>query len=110
MHGDNHPTAFLSTATLDNSPTCHQKYASDSAHPTSQWVVQYDLLETVYPNQTPNSVITAQQAIKKYPTLFKQVGSHVYEYEHGNGSPCAEESPAIMSTFQSAFDSLSVNN
>lgn len=107
---DNHPTAFLSTATLDNSPACHQKYASDPAHPTFQWVVQYGLSETVYPDQTPNSAMTAQQAIKKCPTLFKQVGSHVYEYEHGNGSPCTEETPAMVNAFQSAFDSLSVNN
>jgi len=107
---DNHPTAFLSTAALDNSTSCQQYYASDPIHPSFQWLVQYALTDTVYPEETPGSTMTAQKAVTQYPNTYKQVGSYVYAFGHGNGFPCPEESLTMVNAFQTAFDSLKLAN
>ncbi len=102
-----YPTAYLSTALLDNSPACQQYYSNNSPPYSSfQWLVRYRPSDTVYPEQIPSSAVSAQEAAKQYPSIYKQVGAYVYAFGHDNGVACPQESIVTFNAFQYSFQTL----
>ncbi len=103
---DGYPTAFLSTAKLDNSPACQKFLATNPAQASFQWIERYALYDTVYPNKTLGGSMSAAKAATAYPNQFKRIGNYVYGYAQGNGPACPGETFTMLNAFQSAFNSM----
>ncbi|MEK7059705.1 MAG: hypothetical protein AAB971_03035 [Patescibacteria group bacterium] len=99
-------TAWLSTKDLDSNMTCSQYYSSTS--PSFQAIVRHSLNDSVELGPGEAS-ITAQEAAKTYVEAFTKVGNYVYEFSHGNGSPCEAQSANLLNDFKSAFKTLSTD-
>lgn len=97
------PSAFLSTSALDNSEMCSSYYRNTD--PTFQDITRYTLGEPAY-GPVDATYNTALEATQQSPEDFIRVGDFVYQYRHGNGMPCPDETDAQRAAFQAAFATI----
>lgn len=99
------PSAFLSTAKLDNSAVC-KKYYIDATYPTFQYIERF----------SPNSKIGLDEGLKQVSLSeaekqlggdFKVISGYGYWFRHGNGFTCPDDKDsATFNAYQKAFSTL----
>lgn len=102
------PSAFLSTSELDSSTVCQKYYdTSDSEYlmPAYQWLERYALSSKVSFDEG-QTTLTAEQAAKRQPNIYKKLAGYVYHMNKGNGMPCSEQTAAQSDAFSRLFDTL----
>lgn len=104
-------TAWLSTVKLDNDQQCITYYTSytSSGSQSYQGIARYALTDTVDILDSPNpgdNKMSASQAAKLEPDLYKQIGNYIYYYSHGNGQPCVNQTTEQTNAFSTAYKSV----